>query len=130
MPKVTEITKHLRTAAVTYSNGDVIVTSLAADLTDEQILSYFKVGKLVNLGTGEDGKPEDNMQTIVNVSIPKFKVGEVVTYINDAGINWGNKEILSIEFWEGQTYTDWRYYLKDSGNPDWYPESERNLHKI
>lgn len=54
----------LRGARVTYSDGTVIPTSLASHLTDEEILSYFKIGRLANIGTNED-----NLQTIINCEI-------------------------------------------------------------
>lgn len=130
MPKVTESHPLLRDAAVTYSDGSVIVTDLASHLSDKEILEYFAIGRRFNLGTSFPDLKEDNMQQVVSVSIPKFRVCEMVVYINDYGVNWGEKEILGIEFWKGDGYTDWRYYLKDSGNPEHYPVSERNLNKI
>lgn len=41
-------------AKVTYSDGTVIKTSMAAGLTDEEIMEYFKVGRVFNLGSVED----------------------------------------------------------------------------
>jgi hypothetical protein len=55
----------MRSAKITYSNGTVINTSLAANLTDKEINDYFKVGKSFNIGNG----PADNMQTVVSCEI-------------------------------------------------------------
>jgi len=57
-------TKELRHVKVTYSDGNVIYTDMAAHLTNEQILSYFKVGKWFNIGNSED-----NMQTVTKCEI-------------------------------------------------------------
>ena len=51
----------LRSAKITYSDGTVINTSLAANLTDKEIRDYFKIGRQLNIGNG----PNDNLQTIV-----------------------------------------------------------------
>lgn len=55
----------MRSAKVTYSDGTVINTSLAANLTDKEIHDYFKVGRAFNLG-GRKDPTEDNMQTVVS----------------------------------------------------------------
>ena len=55
----------MRGAKVTYSDGTVINTSLAAHLTDKEINDYFKVGKQFNIGNG----PADNLQTVVSCEI-------------------------------------------------------------
>jgi len=44
----------LRGAKVTYSNGDSERTSLAAHLTDEDILNYYKIGRVFNIGSVGD----------------------------------------------------------------------------
>ena len=51
----------MRSAKITYSDGTVINTSLAVNLTDKEINEYFKIGKSFNIGNG----PADNMQTVV-----------------------------------------------------------------
>jgi len=56
----------LRAIKVTYSNGDVVRTSMAAHLTDEEMLSYFKVGKWFNVGS-----VSDNMQQVTKAEILK-----------------------------------------------------------
>lgn len=59
---------NLRSVKVTYSNGDVITTSMAANLTDQQIKDYFKIGKSFNVGNGRGG---DKMSTVKKVDIVK-----------------------------------------------------------
>ena len=54
----------LRTIKVTYSNGTVITTNMAAHLTDEEMLNYFKVGRTFNIGN-----VSDNLQTVVSAEI-------------------------------------------------------------
>ena len=43
----------LRSIIVTYDDGSVIPTSMAAHLTDKEMLDYFAVGKPFNIGSGE-----------------------------------------------------------------------------
>jgi len=56
----------LREVRVEYENGDVIETSMAANLTDEEIYDYFRPGKIFNIGTSND-----NLQKVKNVEIIK-----------------------------------------------------------
>lgn len=56
----------LRSIKVTYSDGSIICTSMAAHLTDEQMLKYFEVGTVFNIGS-----LHDNLQTIVKSEILK-----------------------------------------------------------
>lgn len=58
---------NLRAVKITYSNGHVTNTSMAAHLTDDTILNYFAVGKWFNIGIG----PADNMQQVVKCEILK-----------------------------------------------------------
>ena len=51
----------MRSARVTYSDGTVIRTSMAAYLTDKEIKDYFKIGKSFNIGI-----VDDNIQTVVS----------------------------------------------------------------
>lgn len=60
-------TSNLRGVKVTYSNGAEISTSLAAHLTDEEILKYFAIGKVFNLGS--TFLAEDNLQIVSKVEI-------------------------------------------------------------
>lgn len=59
------ITEGLRSVKVTYDDGTVIPTSMAAHLTDDEILDYFKIGKTFNIGDG----PNDKMAKVANVEI-------------------------------------------------------------
>ena len=69
-----DINKKLRSVKVSYSNGEIIATSMAAHLTDEEILNYFKIGKVFNIGN-----VKDNLQKVTKVEIldktPKFAKG-------------------------------------------------------
>ena len=55
---------NLRGVEVTYADGTVIPTSMAANLSDEDIHAYFTPGKLFNIGN-----VEDNMQAVQSVNI-------------------------------------------------------------
>ncbi len=57
----------LREVKVFFSDGDVIHTNMAAHITDEQILDYYKPGRVFNLGRGE----HDYMATVESVQIIK-----------------------------------------------------------
>ena len=54
----------LRGVKVTYGDGSIIKTSMAAHLTDDEIYNYFKKGTLFNIGS-----VEDNMQPVADVEI-------------------------------------------------------------
>lgn len=56
----------LRSVKVSYSNGETQGVSMAAHLTDDEILNYFKIGKVFNLG--KNGV-EDNLQKVTKVEI-------------------------------------------------------------
>jgi hypothetical protein len=58
---------------------------------------------------------------------PKYKAGQVVHYTNPQGVYWGERTIIAAEFWQGDNYTDWRYYLSASDTP-WYPVGEKCLY--
>lgn len=57
---------NLRVIKVTYSNNDVVITSMAAHLTDKEMLDYFSIGKWFNIGSASD-----NMQQVTNAKIIK-----------------------------------------------------------
>ena len=42
---------NLREVKIFYANGDIINTSMAANLTDKEIKQYFKVGRNFNIGS-------------------------------------------------------------------------------
>lgn len=60
---------------------------------------------------------------------PKFKAGDKVIYTNDYGVCWGEREILRAEFWQGDGYIDWKYYINEKDS-HWAPVSEKNLKLI
>jgi hypothetical protein len=58
---------NLRSIEVTYSNGTVVHTSMAAHLTDKEMLDYFKPGSIFNIGDG----PNDLLAKVIKVKITK-----------------------------------------------------------
>jgi hypothetical protein len=59
--------RNLRAVKITFDNGDVINTSMAAHLTDDEIKKYYTIGKSFNLGKGE----KDLMAKVTKVDILK-----------------------------------------------------------
>ena len=59
----------LRVVKVNYANGDSITTSMAANLSDDEIRDYYKVGKKFNIGNGE----KDNLQAVKSIDILENK---------------------------------------------------------
>jgi hypothetical protein len=55
---------NLRAIKITYSDGNIICTSMAAHLTDSEMLNYFAIGKWFNIGSNAD-----NMQQVVKTEI-------------------------------------------------------------
>jgi hypothetical protein len=55
----------LRAIKVWYSDGSDNVTSMAANLTDDEMLSYFCIGKEFNIGRGAN----DNMVIVKRAEI-------------------------------------------------------------
>ncbi len=53
----------MKTAIVTYSDGTIMVTDING--TDEEIENYFAVGRMFNIGIGEN----DNMQPVLSCGI-------------------------------------------------------------
>ncbi len=56
----------LRTIKVFYSGGYIITTDMAAHLSDEDMLDYFKIGRLFNIGSNND-----NIQSVIKTEIIK-----------------------------------------------------------
>ncbi len=56
----------LREVKVSFGNGDVIHTNMAAGLTDQEIKDYYKIGRIFNLGA-----VGDNMQKVIKLQIIK-----------------------------------------------------------
>lgn len=71
----------LRSVKVEFENGDVINTNMAADLTDEEIYNYYKVGSEFNLG-----RESDDMQKVKNVIILESFTQQMIN--NDAFLSW------------------------------------------
>lgn len=57
----------MRAIRVTWSGGTVDNYSMAAGLTDDQMLAYYKPGKSFNVGNG----PHDHFETVVASEIIK-----------------------------------------------------------
>lgn len=55
----------LRHVRITYDDGNVVDTNMAAGVTDEEIKSYYAVGKEFNVGSGE----HDKMAKVAKVEI-------------------------------------------------------------
>ena len=66
------------------------------------------------------------LQNIKPQPAPKYKAGQTVHYTNPYGVYWGERTIIAAEFWQGDSYTAWRYYLSASDTP-WYPVDEKCL---
>ena len=49
-----DMCKELRAIEVTYEDGTVITTSMAAGLTDKQMTDYFRPGRVFNIDSVED----------------------------------------------------------------------------
>jgi hypothetical protein len=62
-----QFTESLREVKVTFSDGSSLETSMSANLTDEDILEYYKVGTSFNVGRGE----KDKMVKVKSVKILK-----------------------------------------------------------
>ncbi len=44
----------LRVIRITFSDGDVINTNMAENITDDEIKNYYKIGRIFNLGIVDD----------------------------------------------------------------------------
>lgn len=89
---------NMRSVTVKYENGDVVNTSVAKHLTDEEIRDYFKVGTKFNVGLG----PQDNMQTIEEVIINDSEESEDV--LDQVSSVWDNG---------GESFDRYTVILKD-----------------
>ncbi|MFA5152995.1 MAG: hypothetical protein WC554_10575 [Clostridia bacterium] len=56
----------LREVEVIFDDGSIIKTSMATNLSDEEILDYYKVGKKFNIGS-----IDDKMVKVKKVNIKK-----------------------------------------------------------
>ena len=57
---------------------------------------------------------------------PKFTVGQKVVFINDYGVNWGEKTVVSYEWDEVRGNT----YLYAPTDTPWFFTGERNLFAV
>ena len=57
---------------------------------------------------------------------PKFAIGQKVIFINDYGVNWGEKVITAYEWDEVRGHT----YQYEKMNPPWFFTNERHLFAI
>lgn len=55
----------------------------------------------------------------------KYKVGDVVIYINPNGVNWGKRTIKALDSRAGRN----TYYIEPTDTP-WYSVGEECLHEI
>lgn len=56
---------------------------------------------------------------------PKFKIGDLVTHVNDYGVEFPNVTIVGIDYWDG--YPEPRYFYEPTGNPPHYSTKESNF---
>lgn len=68
----TEAPTKLRSIWVKYSDGTEYTTNMAAHLTDQEMLDYFAINKVFNLGKGED----DHMVKVVDRKIVESVITE------------------------------------------------------
>lgn len=47
----------MRSITVTFDDGNIINTSMAAHVTDDQIKEYYRIGRQFNIGDGPDFYP-------------------------------------------------------------------------
>ena len=91
----------MKSVKVTYANGDEISTGING--TDKEIEKYFAIGREFNLGTGEEGKPEDNMQAITALEFLPLKTqGQMNIYKDQCGdcSNGGlSSDYEKVEIW-------------------------------
>ena len=57
---------------------------------------------------------------------PKFKIGQKVVFINDYGVNWGEKIITKYEWDEVRGHT----YQYEGTDTPWFYSSERNFYAL
>jgi hypothetical protein len=85
----------LRGVRVTYADGTVIPTSMAAHLSDEDIYKYFSKGSLFNIGS-----VEDNMQAVDSVEIIRenvFDEGKSYSFDKKSLYHWFQDAIYQLK---------------------------------
>ena len=60
----------------------------------------------------------------MQVNLPKYKVGDSVTFINDYGVVFTNLKVIGTERWDG--YDEYRYFVEPSSSP-WFSHKESSL---
>jgi len=56
----------MKTATITYSDGTIITTSING--THKEIKNYFRIGRVFNVGSGEN----DKMAKVIKCEVNKF----------------------------------------------------------
>lgn len=56
-------------------------------------------------------------------STPRFSTGDTVVFVNDYGVNFGEKVITGVEW---NDVRGWTYYFEPTDTP-WFAHNERNL---
>jgi len=96
---------NLRGVKVTYSNGEVISTSMAANLTDKEITDYFKIGRKFNIGN-----VKDNIQTVKKVEILRESGGSVDKKAKGGKFTVPKKYThFAVSKSDGKIVTGWEY---------------------
>lgn len=140
--KLTDNTfEDLRHVTVTYDTGDVIPTSMNANLSDDEIKDYFKIGKVFNLGAGGNDRMGKVTDVIINESFKDFPYGlywsdgirqaKGFKTINNA-LNFANA-LTNVKDWEifkqssGFHSTDQEQYLElwHGEGSYWYNRSQK-----
>jgi hypothetical protein len=57
---------------------------------------------------------------------PKHKECDKLIYVNPYGVYIGIRTVTKLEFWLGETYATWRYFIDPTDTP-WYPIDEKSL---
>ena len=97
----------LRSVTVKYADGTVINTSMAANLTDEDIRNYFQIGSLFNVGS----YPNDNLQPVEEVIINESNT------INEA-VNENHKQVMP---YQDESMKPWVIYPDSVEAPEKEP---------
>ena len=61
----------------------------------------------------------------IEMTNSKYKVGDIVTYINAYGVNWGKRKIVEVTERTGRPC----YYIEPTDTP-WFAVGEENLYPV
>ena len=75
----------LRSIVVTYDDGTVIPTNMAAHLTDKEMLDYFAVGTVFNIGSIDDNVVAVASAVIVKTKYLEFYCRGELFIVNELG---------------------------------------------